>query len=149
MRTSQAICFHRTQEKMETDMKLDYILNASPAIQIHVVVAFMALFFGIFMWSQPKGTRRHKLVGRGFVGLMLVTALSAVFIREINNGSFSLIHIFVPITLFASWEAIHYVRKGNIKRHKRAVKGMFFGALLIPGLLSFLPGRTLWMVFFS
>ena len=130
-------------------MNWKYITEASLAMQIHVAAAFIALALGIFMWVQPKGTRRHKLVGRGFLFLMLITATSAIFIRQINNGSFSWIHIFVPITFFAAWETIHFIRKGNLKRHKRAVKGLFFGALLIPGALSFLPGRTMWMLFFG
>lgn len=130
-------------------MKPEYILEASPAIQIHLLAALVALGLGITMWMRPKGTKGHKLVGRGFVIVMLATAISSFWIREINRGGLSWIHIFIPVTLFASWEAIHYIRKGNIKGHKRAVKGMFFGALLIPGVLSMLPGRRLWMVFFG
>lgn len=130
-------------------MKPEYILDASLAIQIHLVAALVALGLGITMWMRPKGTKGHKLVGRGFVIVMLATAISSFWIREINWGGLSWIHIFIPITLFASWEAIYYIRKGNIKRHKSAVKGMFFGALLIPGVLSMIPGRRLWMVFFS
>jgi len=130
-------------------MKPEYILDASLAIQIHLVAALVALGLGITMWVRPKGTKGHKLVGRGFVIVMLATAISSFWIREINWGGLSWIHIFIPITLFASWEAIYYIRKGNIKRHKSAVKGMFFGALLIPGVLSMIPGRRLWMVFFS
>lgn len=130
-------------------MNWEYLTQASLAVQIHAATAFIALAFGIFMWVQPKGTRRHKMIGRGFVFLMLLTATSALFIRHINNGSFSWIHLFVPLTFFGSWQAVHYIRKGNVKRHIGAVRGMFFGALLIPGALSFLPGRTLWMVFFG
>jgi len=80
---------------------------------------------------------------------MLITAISSFWIREINRDSFSWIHIFIPITLFASWEAIHFIRKGNVRRHKRAVMGLFFGALLIPGLFTFVPGRRMWMLFFG
>ena len=118
-------------------------------IQIHWIAAVIALGFGIAMLVRPKGTTSHKRIGRGFIILMLITAFTAFFIREINRGSFSWIHIFIPVTVFASWEAIHYIRKGNVKRHKRAVFGMFFGALLIPGLLTFLPGRRMWMLFFG
>jgi len=130
-------------------LKPEYILNASLAIQIHVVAAFIALGLGITMWMRPKGTKGHKFVGRSFIILMLLTAISSFWIRELNRGGLSWIHIFIPLTLFASWEAIHYIRKGNLKRHKSAVKGMFFGALLIPGFLSFLPGRRMWMLFFG
>jgi uncharacterized membrane protein len=89
------------------------------------------------------------MIGRLFLALMLITAIAAIFIREINGGHFSWIHIFVPITFFASWEAVHFIRKGNLKRHKRAVKGLFFGALLIPGVLSFMPGRIMYLLVFG
>lgn len=123
--------------------------EASLIIQIHWVAAMIALIFGILMFARPKGTKSHKAIGRIFIVLMLVAALSSFFIREINRGQFSLIHLFIPLTLFASWEAIHYIRKKNLKRHKRAVQGLFFGALLIPGLFTFFPGRRMWMLFFG
>lgn len=123
--------------------------EASLVIQIHWMAALLALGVGVIMLVRKKGTPSHKMVGRLFILLMLVTAISSFWIREINRGSFSWIHIFIPITFFASWEAIHYIRKGNIERHKRAVIGMFFGALLIPGLFTLLPGRRMWMLFFG
>lgn len=130
-------------------MKPEYILNASPAIQVHLVAAFLALGLGIAMWMRPKGTRGHKVIGRGFVILMIVTALSAIFIRQINNGSFSFVHLFVPLTFLGIWQAVTRIRRKDIKGHVKAVKGMFFGALLIPGAFSLLPGRHLWRVFFG
>ena len=123
--------------------------EASFIIQMHWVAAMAALCVGIAMLVRKKGTASHKMIGRCFIALMLITAFSSFFIREINRGSFSWIHIFIPVTVFASWEAIHYIRKGNVKRHKRAVMGMFFGALLIPGLFTFVPGRRMWMLFFG
>ena len=80
---------------------------------------------------------------------MLTTAISAFFIRYINDGQFSWIHLFIPLTFFTVFEAIYFIRKGNIKRHKRAVTGLFFGALLIPGVFSFLPGRIMNMMVFG
>ena len=122
--------------------------EASVIIQLHCITAFSALVIGVIMLRRPKGTTSHKAIGRIFIGLMLATALSSIFIRELNPGGFSFIHLFVPLTLFASWEAIYYIRRKNLKRHKRAVVGMFFGALLIPGLLSFAPGRLMNLMFF-
>ena len=84
-----------------------------------------------------------------FLLFMLMTAGTAIFIREINEGNFSWIHLFVPLTFYTGWQIVHFVRKGDIARHKRAVTGLFFGALLIPGLAAFLPGRTMWMIFFA
>ena len=130
-------------------MNAEYFTQASLAVQIHIIVAFSALIFGIVMFTRPKGDPLHKAMGKLFLVFMILTATTAIFIRQINDGSFSWIHLFVPLTFFAAWETIHFVRKGNIVRHKKAVTGLFFGALLIPGFLSFLPGRTMWMIFFS
>jgi uncharacterized membrane protein len=119
------------------------------AVQIHIIAALSALVLGIIMYARRKGTRSHKMIGKLFLAFMLLTATSAIFIRYLNDGSFSWIHIFVPLTFLGAWEAVHHIRKGNIKGHKRAVTGMFYGALLIPGFLSFLPGRTMWMMVFG
>ncbi|NNC36087.1 MAG: DUF2306 domain-containing protein [Acidimicrobiales bacterium] len=130
-------------------MSIDVLLNASPAIQMHTAAAFTALGLGIAMFVRKKGTRSHKMIGRIFVVFMLLTAISALFIRQLNDGQFSWIHLFVPLSFYAIAELFFYIRKGNIKKHEKAVKGLFFGALLIPGFLSFLPGRTMWHVFFG
>lgn len=130
-------------------MNIEYFTQSSLAIQVHMLVAIGALCLGIIMFSRKKGTWIHKMTGRLFAVLMLLTAVSAIFIKEINEGRFSWIHIFVPITFYALFETFFYIRKGNLKGHKRAVKGLFFGALLIPGLFSFMPGRTMWMLFFA
>ncbi|MGB6231604.1 MAG: DUF2306 domain-containing protein [Litorimonas sp.] len=130
-------------------MSLDLFPQLPVAVQVHIVTAVASLALGVTMFVRPKGTRSHKLAGRLFLLFMLATAASAYFIRYINEGSFSWIHIFIPVTVFAAFETVFYIRRGNLKGHKRAVKGLFFGALLIPGALSFLPGRTMWMMFFA
>lgn len=130
-------------------MNFESVTQASPAIQIHLVTALAALIFGTIMWLRPKGTKSHKYLGRAFIMMMVVTAISAYFIRTLADGSFSWIHIFVPITLIGSWQVVSSIRKGNIKKHKAHVRNMFFAALLIPGAFSFMPGRTMWMLFFG
>lgn len=130
-------------------MNLDAFTQASLVIQIHLLTAVAALVFGAIMWVRPKGTRSHKFMGRLFVGMMVLTAISAYFIRSLGNGSFSWIHIFVPITLIGSFFIVDSIRRGNVKAHKRHVRTMFFAALLIPGAFSFMPGRTMWMIFFA
>jgi len=138
-----------TQDNRLIMLNLQLYPDLPIAVQIHIITALSALVLGILMFSRRKGTRSHKLVGKAFLALMLITATSAFFIRYINKGQFSFIHIFIPVTFFAAWETVHYIRKGNLKGHKRAVSGLFFGALLIPGILSFWPGRTMWMLVFG
>ena len=130
-------------------MTLDPILSATPVIQIHLAAALLALVSGTIMWLRPKGTKSHKFTGRLFMLLMLVTATSAIFIREINRGQFSWIHIFVLVTFVGVVQSLRAIKNRNIPKHIRHVKGLFFGALLIPGIFTFLPGRRLFAVFFG
>jgi uncharacterized membrane protein len=130
-------------------MNWDAVTQASMVIQIHLITALAALGFGIVMWLRPKGTASHKFIGRLFVAMMVITAISAYFIRSLGNGQFSWIHIFVPITLIGSFFIVNSIRKGDVKAHKKHVRNMFFAALLIPGAFSFMPGRTMWMLFFG
>lgn len=130
-------------------MNFDPLTSASPAILIHLAAAVLALIFGTIMWLRPKGTKSHKLTGRAFMILMLLTAVTAIFIREINRGQFSFIHIFVIVTFVGVVQSLQAIKNRNIKKHVKHVQGLFFGALLIPGLLSFLPGRRLFAVFFG
>ena len=129
-------------------MNVDHFLNAPTVIQMHLLSALFALGIGSLIWMLPKGTNLHKLSGRGFVSLMVLTAMSAIFIREANQGKFSLIHIFVPITLLSSWQVVVYIRRKNLKAHMSAVKGLFFGALIIPGLFALMPNRLIWRILF-
>ncbi|NNE57242.1 MAG: DUF2306 domain-containing protein [Hellea sp.] len=130
-------------------MNFDLFFSAGPAVIIHTIVAFGALILGTIMWLRKKGTRSHKMIGRIFVMFMAVTAISALFITGLNGKYWSWIHLFVPLSFYAIWELFYYLRKGNIVKHQKAVKGLFFGALLIPGILAFLPGRLMWHVAFG
>ena len=130
-------------------MTLDPIVSASPVIQIHLAASLLALVLGTAMWLRPKGTPSHKMIGRGFVILMLVCAATAIFIQEINEGHYSFVHIFIPITLAGVVRALWGIKNRNIKMHISAVKGLFFAALLIPGAFTFMPGRRLFAVFFG
>ena len=130
-------------------MNIEHFTNASLAIQIHMLVAVGAFFLGGTILVMKKGTPGHKMAGRIFAMLMIVTAITAIFIRQLNNGSFSFIHIFVPITFIGLYQVVTSIRKGEIARHKKHVRNMYFGALIIPGLFAFMPGRTMWMLFFA
>lgn len=133
-------------------MNLSAVTQATPAIQIHLFVALLALVMGCLMWMRPKGTKSHKVIGRSFIGLMVAAAISAIFINQLNPTGpfgFSLVHIFVPITLIGSWQVISSARKGNIAKHQKHVRNIFYFALLIPGFFSFMPGRTMWNLVFG
>ena len=130
-------------------MNIDYFTQASLAVQIHILVAMGAFFLGGYILMRRKGTQAHKMAGRVFGVLMISAAISAIFIRDLNEGRFSWIHIFVPLTFIGVYQAVTAIRKGDVRRHKRHVLTLYFAALMIPGLFAFMPGRTMWRLFFA
>lgn len=112
------------------------------AIVIHIATVLPAIPLGAFLLLTRKGGKRHKQLGKLWIGLMVTTAASAIFIK--TSGSFSFIHIFVPVTLWSSYKVIASARRGDIATHKKEILGLFFGALTIPGIVAFaLPGRLM------
>ncbi|MEM1195927.1 MAG: DUF2306 domain-containing protein [Pseudomonadota bacterium] len=112
------------------------------AIAIHVTVVLPAIPLGAYLLLSRKGTKGHKQLGKLWVALMVATAVSAIFIR--TGGSFSFIHIFVPITLIASYKVVATARRGDMQGHRSEVLSLYLGALTIPGVVSLLlPGRLM------
>ncbi len=113
------------------------------AVIVHVATVLPAVPLGAWLMLSRKGTPRHKQLGKLWLALMVLTALSALFIRQVNGGQFSPIHLFVPLTLHGAWKAIATARRGDIAAHKKGLVGMYLGALTIPGLFAFMPGRLM------
>ena len=114
------------------------------AVVIHITAVLPAVPLGLYVLLTRKGDARHRLLGKIWMLLMLVTALSALFIRHMNGGNFSFIHLFVPLAIVTMVRAISAARQGRIDAHKRHLVGLFLFGLLLPGLFAFLPGRLLW-----
>lgn len=111
------------------------------AIIIHVATVLPCIPLGAYLLLAPKGTPRHKMLGRIWGGLMVTTAVAITFIR--GGTDFSWIHIFVPITLIGVWRLVASARAGRIAEHRNQVVGLYLGALMIPGLFSFMPNRLM------
>ena len=80
---------------------------------------------------------------------MFVNAIATVFIRNVNDGQFSWIHAFTLLTCIAIQQAIVSAREGRIEAHKKHVRIFSIGPLVIAGLTSFAPGRTMWHLAFE
>ena len=114
------------------------------ALATHLVTVIPAIPLGTYVILSRKGGARHKLLGKIWLGLMFVTAISTIFIRNINDGQFSWIHLFTLLTFIAVPQAIVSARQGRIEAHKKHVRNFFIGALVIAGVTAFTPGRTMW-----
>ncbi len=113
------------------------------AVVIHVATVCPAVPLGLYLMLARKGGPRHKMLGRVWIALMVVTALSALFIRHINDGGFSFIHIFVPLTLIGAWQTVTSARRGDLRAHRRHLVQLYLGALIIPGAFSFIGSRLM------
>lgn len=120
-----------------------YYIARDTAIAVHVASVVPAIPLGAWVLLSRKGTPTHRMLGKLWLVLMVIAATSAIFIRYINHGQFSWIHIFVPVTLLGAWRVIQTARAGNITTHRRVVAGMYLGALIVPGLFAFLPMRLM------
>jgi uncharacterized membrane protein len=116
-------------------------------IRVHLTAALTALMIGVALMLRIKGTGLHKLLGWTWVLAMGITAVSSLFIREINHGSFSFIHLLSGWTIVGLPGAVYAIKRGKVGAHRRAMTGMFVGGLLLAGLFAFIPGRLLWTVF--
>lgn len=114
------------------------------AVVIHLVTVIPAIPLGLYVLLARKGTPRHRALGKLWLALMGVTALSTLFIRQINQGDLSYVHLFVPLTLVGIWQVVASARSGRLADHRRHVVSMYIGALLIAGFTSFIPGRLMW-----
>lgn len=109
---------------------------------IHVASVLPTIPLGGYLLLAPKGTARHRLLGKVWLMLMLVTATSAIFIQ--TTGGFSWIHLFVPLTFHAAWKVMDTARKGDIAGHKKHLVTTYLTALMLPGVAAFLiPGRLM------
>jgi len=130
-------------------MNFQAFAEASTAIQLHALCAVAALGLGSVQFLAIKGTLAHRTIGALWMALMAVVAVSAIFIQVINPGHFSLLHLLVPLTLFGLVGLVRSIRTHDYRSHRRIVMMLFFGALVVPGALTFLPGRLMHTIFLA
>ncbi|MEY4979043.1 MAG: hypothetical protein RLZZ352_1313 [Pseudomonadota bacterium] len=127
----------------------------TPAIIIHLSASLGALLLGpVALWARRgHGTpgvvqrvRLHRAAGYGWTTLMLISAVSALFIRDYhlpNIAGYTPIHLFVPYTLGGLFMAFRHLLRGNIRGHRQNMIGLYCGACLGAGAFTLLPGRYL------
>lgn len=118
-------------------------------IQLHIAAALTALLLGTVQLVGIKGTGIHRLIGWSWVVAMVTVAVSSLFIRQINPGAFSFIHLLSGWTLIALPMALFAIRRGRVASHASGMTWTFVGGLIVAGAFTFLPGRLLWKVFFG
>lgn len=113
----------------------------TPAILIHLAAALAALGMGAVLFLRPKSSPSHRLLGRLWLALMVITAVSTYWIR--TGGGFSWLHGFSIATLVALAYGLAMAVAGRPARHRAAMVGVYGGGLVIAGLFTLLPQRLL------
>jgi uncharacterized membrane protein len=138
-------------------MNLSLIATAPLPVQIHLGTIVPAFVLGTWMiFASKKGSPVHRSVGKAYLLLMSITAVAAIFIREPSLAGMDIgplrigpIHIFVVVTAWSVYTALASVRRGDIKSHRGAMLGLYFGGMILAGLFAFLPRRMMWRMFFG
>lgn len=117
------------------------------ASAIHLAAVLPALVIGVAQMLQPKGTRPHRILGWAWVVAMAVAAISSFWIFGINNSGFSAIHLLSVLVLFNLACAIWFIRRGNVRAHKKFMVGTLIG-LAGAGVGALMPGRFLAQLLF-
>jgi uncharacterized membrane protein len=109
----------------------------------HIATIVLAVILTPVMLLRRRGDRLHRRLGWVWVASMALTAVLTFWIRGINQGSLSLIHILSAWTLVQVPLIVWSARKHDHRRHRNAVRGMVAGALVIAGIFTFPFDRLL------
>lgn len=125
-------------------------MQMSPVIAIHLSAALGALAIGpAVLWARKGRTQRprlHRALGYAWVTLMVMAALSALFIRDFklpNLGGYTPIHLLVPAVFVGLALAFRHLARRNIRGHRIAMQATYIGGCLVAGAFALLPSRYL------
>jgi uncharacterized membrane protein len=117
-------------------------------VWLHIATIGTALALTPVLMLRRRGDRWHRRLGWTWCIAMFTTGALSFWIRGINGG-LSFIHIFSVMTVIAVPSLVIAARAHQVGAHRRAVRGVIIGGLLIAGLLTFVPSRLLGSWFFS
>jgi uncharacterized membrane protein len=122
-------------------------------MQLHLATVIPSFLIGTMLLVIKKGTGIHKIFGRVYMILMMVTALITLFMPARVGATFlnhfGWIHSFSFLTIYTVPSAYWAIKKGNVRAHKRKMILLYFGAIVIAGGFTFYPGRYLHHLFFG
>ena len=118
----------------------------SPIIVTHTLAAISAIVIGATLLLKRKGTFNHRFFGWIWVVLMAIVAILSFGIQR--NGM-SWIHLLSVFTIVMLFVGIGNARRHRVINHGKTMKGLYFGALIITGLFTLLPGRLIGQAVFG
>lgn len=126
-----------------------YWAKIPSAIWVHLATIMIAVALTPVMLLRRRGDRPHRRLGTIWVLAMIATALISFTVRNANHGHFSFIHILSAWTLVQVPILWWAAKTHRIVRHRRSVRAMVTGALLIAGFFTFPFNRLLGQFLFG
>ena len=100
-----------------------------------------------------KGTKPHRLLGKIYMTLMLITALTSMFIPAAVGpqflGHFGWIHLLSILVIVSVPKAYLAAKRHAVTGHKFAMIGVYIGGILVAGLFTLAPGRYIHQLIFA
>lgn len=120
---------------------------------IHLATIVTAFLLGSVLLAGRKGTSDHRILGKVYFMLMLITGLITLLMpAQVGPqllGHFGFIHAFSLLTLYSVPAAYFAARHGNIQAHRGYMICLYIGGILIAGAFAFAPGRMLHHLLFG
>ena len=127
--------------------KQPVMTTATPFVYAHLATVLPAFVIGTYMMVARKGSKKHRLLGKIYMLLMLATAIFALFINaEVGPkflGHFGFIHLFSVLVLYSVPSAYFAAKRHDRRTHTSNMIGLYFGGLLIAGGFTLMPGRLI------
>jgi uncharacterized membrane protein len=115
-----------------------------PAIVwFHLVTIVAALGLTPWLLLQKRGTRLHRRLGWTWAAAMMATAVASLFVRGMNHGGWSPIHILSVVTIVGVPAAVWRARLHDVSGHRQSMRILITGALILAGVFTFPFDRTL------
>ena len=125
-------------------------MQMTPVIAVHMTAALLAVATGpVALWARhgrAQHPRLHRAFGYAWVTLMVVTAVSALFIRDFtlpNVAGYTPIHLLVPVVFVSLFGAFWMLARRNVAGHRKVMQVLYFTACIVAGAFTLLPQRTL------
>lgn len=117
--------------------RLQPLLEASPAVQVHVAAALAALALGAWQFLARKGTIPHRIIGWIWVVLLAGICLSSFFIPgSWHIGPVSVFHVLSAYTLWALFMGARAARAGAVADHKSYMSWIFSLSIVLSAAIA-------------